>query len=122
MDFVPDIHWFSVYDSSNNKTKRNVENIDQGRRKKREIEEFTFEDDERNHFTEYIKDNPGKDTWEDLSKEALKILYTEYENKDIANIASNDDRYKRIVDDFKGLANLLKRGNPPIGFSYEKLK
>ena len=76
MDFVPDIHWFSVYDSSNNKAKRNVENIDQGRRKKREIEEFTFEDDERNHFTEYIKDNPGKDTWEDLSKEALKILYT----------------------------------------------
>ena len=45
MDFVPDIHWFSVYDSSSNKGKKSNENADQGRRKKREIEEWTFDDE-----------------------------------------------------------------------------
>lgn len=54
MDFVPDIKWFSVYDSSNSKKKKTE--------KKKELEEYSFDDKDRNMFTDYIAENPGKDT------------------------------------------------------------
>lgn len=66
MDFVPDIKWFSVYDSSNSKKKK-VE-------KKKEIEEYNFEDKDRNMFTDFIEKNPGKDTSEELTKYAIQYL------------------------------------------------
>lgn len=41
MDFIPDINWFSVYDSSNvGKNKKANENQDPGRKRRREVEEF----------------------------------------------------------------------------------
>ena len=36
MDFVPDIKWFSVYDSSSNKKKKTEGQADLGRRKRRD--------------------------------------------------------------------------------------
>lgn len=77
MDFVPDIKWFSVYDSSNHKKKK-TEQI-HGRRKKRQNQEFNFSD--KNMFTVYVAENPSKTTWEDLSRLGLDYLKKEYENK-----------------------------------------
>lgn len=54
MDFVPDIKWFSVYDSSSSKKKKEE--------KKKEPEEYVFEDKDKNMFTEYITSNPGKES------------------------------------------------------------
>ena len=54
MDFVPDIKWFSVYDSSSSKRRKEE--------KKKELDEYTFEDKDKNMFTQYIVNNPGKET------------------------------------------------------------
>ena len=81
MDFVPDIKWFSVYDSSGNKENKS-EQGEQGRRKKKEVEDYRIEFDVKNIFTDFILNNPGKDSWEDLSKETLNYLKREYENKE----------------------------------------
>ena len=131
MDFVPDIKWFSVYDSSGNKENKS-EQGEQGRRKKKEVEDYRIEFDVKNIFTDFILNNPGKDFWEDLSKETLNYLKREYENKESGYLhnesmkkeidSSTEEKYKRIVDKLKNFIHLLKRGNTPDNLDYSKLK
>ena len=66
MDFIPDIKWFSVYDSSNSKKKKTE--------KKKQIQQYNFDDNEKNMFTDFISENPGKDTPEELTKYAMQYL------------------------------------------------
>ena len=74
MSFIPDIRWLSGYDSSaakEQKAKYEQYNLENNRRKRR-YEELNFV--ENNIITRYIKENPGKDSWEDIAREGLKII------------------------------------------------
>ena len=61
IDFIPDINWFSVYDSSNKEHKSIMKRLKETK-KRRKPEEIILED--KNIITKYIKENPGKDGWE----------------------------------------------------------
>ncbi len=64
----------SGYDSSaakEQKAKYEQYNLENNRRK-RKFEELSFQDN--NIITRFIKENPGKDSWEDIAREALRII------------------------------------------------
>lgn len=76
---------------------------------------------ENNIITRYIKENPGKDSWEDIAREALRIIILIEEKKEVDN-PEQADRFKRIVEGLKNVQNNLKRGNMPNDYSLDKVK
>lgn len=70
-------------------------------------------------FTDYIKNNPGKDTPEELTKYALLYLIREYENQEIKNSA--EDKFKKIIDGLKAINQLLKRSNLKSSTTFEEV-
>lgn len=66
-------------------------------------------------------DNPGKDSWEDIARQALKVIITIVEKNEVDN-PEQSDKFKKIVEGLKNIQNYLKRGNMPNDFTFEKLK
>ena len=118
--FFPDIKWFSGYDSRSAKElKAKYEQMNENKRKKKN-EEYAFT--ENNAITNYIRQHPGREGWDEIGREALRIFISIYEDKEQHCDGSEALRYKNIQEGFKRIEQKLKRGKMPEYYNYEELK
>jgi hypothetical protein len=119
-DFFPDIRWFSGYDSRSAKElKAKYEQENENRRKKR-FEEYNFS--ENNVITMFVKSHPGRETWDELAREAIRIFISIYEDKEQKSEGKEAERCKQIQDGFRKVEQKLKRGRMPDFYNYQQLK
>ena len=118
--FHPDIKWFSGYDSRSAKELKEKYNLMNESRKKKKGEDYTFE--QNNIITIFIKEHPGRDTWDELGRKAINIFVTIYEDKEQKSDGKEAEKCKLLQDRFKKVEQKLKRGKMPESYCYEELK
>jgi hypothetical protein len=119
-DFFPDIRWFSGYDSRSAKElKAKYEQENESRRKKK-FDEYSFS--ENNVITMFVKSHPGRETWDELAREAIRIFISIYEDKEQKSEGREAERCKQIQEGFRKVEQKLKRGRMPDYYNYQQLK
>lgn len=97
--FFPDIKWFSGYDSRSAKElKAKYEQMNENKRKKK-IEEYNFS--ENNVITLFIRQHPGRESWDELAREAIRTFISIYEDKEQKSENKEAERNKQIQEGFK---------------------
>lgn len=119
-DFFPDIRWLSGYDSRSAKElKAKYEQENESRRKKR-FEEYKFS--ENNVITMFVRSHPGRESWDELAREAIRIFISIYEDKEQKSEGKEAERNKQIQEGFRKVEQKLKRGRMPEHYNYFQLK
>lgn len=68
-------------------------------KRKKKIEEYNFS--ENNVITLFIRQHPGRESWDELAREAIRTFISIYEDKEQKSENKEAERNKQIQEGFK---------------------
>jgi len=70
----------------------------------------------------FLRQHPGRESWDELAREAIRIFISIYEDKEQRSEGKEAERFKAIQEGFKKIETKLKRGRMPDFYNYQQLK